>query len=70
MATVQRIKVDVESKSQSKLTLNREYMVAEYLTTVTDIKVRKTLTMYRLSGHSLYKTGRHRQNKLPMFTLS
>ena len=53
------------TKSQSKLefylTLNREYMVAEYLTTVTDIKLRKTLTMYRLA----IETGRHRQNRLP-----
>ena len=41
-------------------------MVAEYLTTVTDRKLRKTLTMYRLSGHSLaIETGRHRQNRLP-----
>ena len=41
-------------------------MVAEYLTTVTDRKLRKTLTMYRLSGHTLaIETGRHRQNRLP-----
>jgi hypothetical protein len=29
------------------LALNREYTVAEYLTTVTDPKRRKSLTMYR-----------------------
>ena len=38
---------------ETYLTLNRQYTVAEYLTTVTDINQRKTLTMYRLSDHSL-----------------
>jgi hypothetical protein len=32
-----------------KVQINREYTVAEYLTTVTDPDVRKALTMYRLS---------------------
>jgi hypothetical protein len=32
---------------------NREYTVAEYLSTVTDPNVRKALTMYRLSEYSL-----------------
>ena len=31
----------------------REYTVAEYLTTVTDPQLRKALTMYRLSEHGL-----------------
>ena len=41
------------SKLECCLALNREYTVAEYLTTVTDPKLRKVLTMYRLSEHSL-----------------
>lgn len=50
-----------QSKLELYLTLNREYMVAEYLTTVTDRKLRKMLTMYTLSGHNLaIETGRHR----------
>ena len=41
-------------------------MLAEYLATVTDEKLRKTLTMYRLSDHSrAIETGRHRQTRLP-----
>ena len=35
------------------MALHREYTAAEYLTTVTDPKLRKALTMYRLSEHSL-----------------
>ena len=35
------------------MALNREYTVAEYLTTVTDPNIRKSLTMYKLSEHSL-----------------
>ena len=58
------------TKTQSKLNcylaLNRQYTVAEYLSTVTDNKVRKTLTMYRLSEHSLaIERGRYRQTWLP-----
>ncbi len=53
-------------KNQHKLecysTLNREYTMANYLSTVTDVKLRKTLMMYRLSEHSLaVETGRRRQ---------
>ena len=49
------------SKLECYLTLNREYNVAEYLTTVTDTMLRKYLTMYRLSEHSLaIERGRHR----------
>ena len=44
------------------LSLNREYTVAECLTTVTDTNLRKALTMYRLSEHSLaIEKGRCRQ---------
>ena len=35
------------------MALNREYTVAEYLTTVTDPNLRKSLTMYTLSELSL-----------------
>ncbi len=53
-------------KNQHKLecysALNREYTMASYLSTVTDVKIRKTLTMYRLSKHSLaVEKGRSRQ---------
>ena len=55
-----------QSKLESYLALNRQYTVADYLTTVTDPKLRKTLTRYRLSDHSLaIETGRHRQTWLP-----
>jgi hypothetical protein len=51
------------SEPKCYLALNREHTVAEYLTTVTDPKLRKTLTMCRLSEHSLaIERGRHRQN--------
>ena len=53
------------SKLECYLVLNREYTVAEYLTTVTDPNVRKALTMYRLSEHSLaIEKGRRRQTWL------
>uniref|UniRef100_A0A8K9V0N5 Reverse transcriptase domain-containing protein n=1 Tax=Oncorhynchus mykiss TaxID=8022 RepID=A0A8K9V0N5_ONCMY len=42
-----------QSKLECYLALHREYTAAEYLTTVTDPKLRKALTMYRLSEHSL-----------------
>ena len=55
-----------QSKLECYLALNREYTVAEYLSTVTDPKLRKTLTMYRLSDHHLaIETGRHKQSWLP-----
>ena len=51
-----------QSKLECYLALNREYTVAEYLTTVTDPNLRKALTMYRLSEHSLaIEKGHHRQ---------
>ena len=53
-------------KLETYLTLNRQYTVAEYPTTVTDKNLRKTLTMYRLSGHSLaVEKGRHHQTCCP-----
>ena len=36
-----------------QLALNRKYTVTEYLSTVIDPKLRKSLRMYRLSEHSL-----------------
>ncbi len=55
-----------QSKMQCYLSLKREYSMAEYLYTVSDKKLRITLTRYRLSGHKLMiETGRHRQTWLP-----
>ena len=55
-----------QSKLECYLALNRKYTVAEYLTTVKNNKMRKTLTKYRLSEHSLaIETGRRRQTWLP-----
>ncbi len=55
-----------QSKMQCYLSLKREYSMAEYLFTVSDKKLRSTLTRYRLSGHKLMiETGRHRQTWLP-----
>ena len=54
-----------QSKLDGYLALNREYTVAEYLTTVTDPSLRKALTMYRLSEHCLaIEKGRRRQTWL------
>ena len=51
---------------QCYLALNREYTVAPYLTTVTNVKQRVMLTKYRLSAHSLaIETGRHKKSWLP-----
>ena len=53
------------SKLECYLALNKEYTVAEYVTTVTDLKLRKAFTMYRLSEHSLaIEKGRRRQTWL------
>ena len=52
---------------QCYLALNRQYTVANYLTMVTDQNLRKTLTKYRLSEHSLViEKGRHRKAWLPV----
>ncbi len=55
-----------QSKLQSYLTLKREYTLANYLSTIKCPKLRKMLTTYRLSEHSLaIEKGRHRQSWLP-----
>ena len=55
-----------QNKLQCYLALNREYTVADYLSTVTDTRQRKTMTRYRLSNHNLaIEKGRHRQTWLP-----
>ena len=55
-----------QSKLQSYLALKRQYSAADYLTTLTDPKLRSTLTKYRLSQHRLaIETGRHRKSWLP-----
>ena len=54
------------NKMETYVTLNREYTAATYLTTVSDRKLRRTLTKYRLSEHNLaVEEGRHRQTWLP-----
>ena len=54
-----------QSKLECYLALNREYTVAEYLTAVTKPKLRKSLTIYGLSEHSLnIEKGRRRQTWL------
>lgn len=54
-----------QQKLECYLALNQEYTMAKYLSTVTDVKLRKVLTMYRLSEHSLaVGTGRRRQTWL------
>ena len=59
-------KAHTQSKMQCYLALNRQYTVAPYLTTVTDVRHRVLLTKYRLSTHSLaIETGRHRKTWLP-----
>ncbi len=56
----------LQSKLECYLALNREYELAGYLSTVSDPKLRKVLSMYRLSQHNLsIETGRHRQTWLP-----
>ena len=51
-----------QSELECYLALNREYTVAEYLSTVTDPNLRKSLAMYRLNEHSLaFEKGRSRQ---------
>ena len=55
-----------QSKLECYLALKREYILAEYLTTITEPKLRKTLTKYRISDHRLaVETGRHRQTWRP-----
>lgn len=48
------------------MALNRDYTTAEYLSTVKDCELRRRMTRYRLSNHTLtVETGRYRQNWLP-----
>ncbi len=55
-----------QSKLERYLALNRYYTTAEYLSTVKDCKLRRQMTRYRLSGHTLtIETGRYRQHWLP-----
>ncbi len=55
-----------QSKSQCYLTLKREFTLANYLRTIKCPKLRKIMTIYRLSEHSLaIEKGRHRQSWLP-----
>ena len=52
---------------QYYLALNQQNTVASYLTMVTDQNLRKTLSKYRLSEHSLaIEKGRHRKTWLPV----
>ena len=43
----------IRTRVNGYLSLNREYTVAEYLTTVTDPKLRKSLSRYGISEHRL-----------------
>ena len=53
--------IESQSKMETYASLNRQYTVAAYLTTVSDTKLRRTLTKYRLSEHNLaVEVGRHR----------
>lgn len=55
-----------QSRLQCYLTLNREYSLADYLSTVRNIKHRNMLTKYRLSDHPLaIERGRHKKTWLP-----
>ncbi len=55
-----------QSKLECYLALNRDYTTAEYLSTVKDRKLRRQMTRYRLSNHTLsIETGRYRQHWLP-----
>ncbi len=54
------------SKLECYLALNRDYTTADYLSTVKDRKLRRQMTRYRLSNHTLgIETGRYRQHWLP-----
>ena len=55
------------SKVRIEGQLGQRETVAIYLTVVTDQNLRKTLTKYRLSEHSLaIEKGRHRKTWLPV----
>ena len=51
---------------ETYVALNRQYTMAAFLTTVSDTKLRRTLTKYRLSeDHLAVEVGRHRPTWLP-----
>ncbi|KAI4882773.1 hypothetical protein NFI96_009365, partial [Prochilodus magdalenae] len=55
-----------QHKLQVYSALNRDYTLAPYLTTIRDQTLRRVMTRYRLSEHSLaIETGRRRQNWVP-----
>ena len=54
-----------QSKLESYLSLNREYTVAKYLTTMTDPQLRKSLTMYRVPKADLALKRRQAMCTLP-----
>lgn len=55
-----------QSRLQCYLRLNREYSLAEYLTSVRNTTHRNLLTKYRLSDHQLaIERGRHKKTWLP-----
>ena len=58
--------IQYQNKMETYVALNSQYTVAAYLTTVSDTKLRRTLTKYRLSDHNLaVEVGQHRQTWLP-----
>ena len=58
--------IESQKKIETYVALNRQYTVAAYLVTVSDTKLRRTLTKYRLSEHNLAEeVGRHRETWLP-----
>ena len=55
-----------QHKLQVYSALKRDYTLAPYLTTIRDQTLRRVMTRYRLSEHSLaIETGRRRQNWVP-----
>ena len=53
-------------EQNGNISLNRQYNLAAYLTTVSGTKLRRTLTKYRVSEHNLaVEVGWHRQTWLP-----
>ena len=58
--------IESQSKMETYVALNRQYTVAVYLTKVSDTKLRRTLTKYRLTELNLaVEVGLHRQTWLP-----
>lgn len=64
--TYRKEAIKTQNKLQCYLALKREYILANYLSTIQSPSVRKVFTVYRLSEYSLViETGRHRQSWLP-----